>query len=140
MTTNQIEGALGGTLKGLLEAKGVSPTTGNLAMAAFGGLSTVGVALPFSRHQESQADEFGLTHMAKAGYDPKEAVEFWNRFAQLGSSGPTLLSDHPATPAREADLRGRLPEAEQLYQAAPQKYGAGEAVPAAYRQKPAPKK
>jgi predicted Zn-dependent protease len=78
--------------------------------------------------------------MAKAGYDPKEAVAFWNRFAALGSAGPTLLSDHPATPAREADLRARLPQAEQLYQAAAQKYGAGEQVPPAFRQMPAPKK
>jgi predicted Zn-dependent protease len=136
MTTQQLEGAVGQGLGALLQAKGVAPTTTNMAMAAYGGLSTVGVTLPFSRGQESQADEFGLTAMAKAGYDPEEAVKFWNRFAKLGSAGPTLLSDHPATPAREADLRGRLPEAQKLYQAAARKYGAGEQVPPAFRDMP----
>jgi predicted Zn-dependent protease len=137
MTTQTLEGVVGQSLGAVLQAKGVSPTTGNLAMAAFGGLSTVGVMLPFSRHQETNADEFGLTLMAKAGYDPAEAVKFWNRFAKLGDGGvPSLLSDHPATPDREKNLRDKLPQAQQLYQAAAQKSGAGEPVPPAYRQMP----
>jgi predicted Zn-dependent protease len=133
MTSSELEGLAGQTLGGFLQAKGVSPTTGNMALTAFGAGSTLLVSLPFSRHQETQADEFGLEVMAKAGYDPQEAVRFWSRFAQLGGAGPAFFSDHPASADREAHLQKLLPGAEQWYQAAPQHYGAGEPVPAAYR-------
>jgi predicted Zn-dependent protease len=89
--------------------------------------------LPFSRKQETQADEFGLEMMAKAGYDPQEAVRFWDRFSKLGGAGPAFLSDHPASADREQHLQNLLPGAQQQYQAAPHHYGAGEPVPAAYR-------
>src|SRR5258708_6652699 len=57
----------------------------------------IGGALPFSRKQESEADHIGLILMAKAGYDPRTAVEFWQRMAQImqGKPPPASLSDHP---------------------------------------------
>jgi len=58
--------------------------------------------------------------MARAGYDRREALEFWQRFAsyiqeQGGSKVPSLLSDHPVNSKRIADIQGWLPEAEQQY-------------------------
>jgi predicted Zn-dependent protease len=116
-----------------LQAKGMNASTLTMGMAAFGMASQVGVLLPFSRKHESEADYLGLTYMAKAGYDPAEAVLFWQRFSTLGGGGqPAWLSTHPASAARASDLKAHLGEANRLYAAAPEKHGAGEAVPARY--------
>ncbi len=67
-------------------------------MGALGAGAKYGSTLPFSREQESEADHIGLLYMARAGYDPRQAVAFWQRMdAQLGKgSPPQFLSDHPA--------------------------------------------
>ena len=90
--------------------------TQQLAMAAFGIGSQVGVLLPFSRLHESEADHLGLIFMAMAGYDPNYAVQFWQRMAsQSKSSPPEFLSTHPSDETRIADLKKLLPEAMQYY-------------------------
>ena len=74
--------------------------------------------LAFSRSQESQADGLGLTYMARAGYDPAEAITFWQRMtAATGRGGkpPAFLSTHPPDQQRIADLQAKLPEAERIY-------------------------
>jgi predicted Zn-dependent protease len=94
---------------------------GQLAMVALGGIGKVGVELPFSRKQESEADHVGLLYMARAGYDPEEAVRFWERFAAShgdASQGISLLRTHPVDSQRIADLRSWLPEAKAEYQRA----------------------
>src|SRR5512134_61021 len=71
--------------------------TQDLFMTAFGVGSQVGILLPYSRLQESEADRLGLIFMAMAGYDPREAVGFWKRMS-AGKKGapPEFLSTHPA--------------------------------------------
>jgi metalloendopeptidase OMA1, mitochondrial len=119
----------GVTLAAMLEAKGVQPTTANLAMTAYGVGSQIGVMLPYSRNHELEADRLGLMYMAKAGYDPQEAVAFWQRFAGLGNGGtPGFLSTHPASDDRARALTALLPEARTLYEHS-SKFGAGAAVP-----------
>jgi predicted Zn-dependent protease len=87
-----------------------------LAMAAFGAGATVGFILPYSRLHESEADHIGLILMARAGYDPRAAVPFWERMNQApGSRPPELLSTHPAPETRIADIKARLPEALPYY-------------------------
>lgn len=86
------------------------------AMVAYGVGSQVGVALPFSREHESEADHIGLIYMARAGYQPEEAVLFWERFSQYakssgGSGTPGFLRTHPLDEVRIRQLRGWLPEA-----------------------------
>ncbi len=77
-----------------------------------------GVALPFSRFHESEADRVGLEYMAKAGYDPREALALWQRMNQLsGSRPPELLSDHPNPENREKDLAKQMDKALALYNA-----------------------
>jgi predicted Zn-dependent protease len=88
------------------------------AMAAYGLGSTVGVALPFSRSQESEADHIGLILMAKAGYDPEAAIGLWQRMEQDEHSGrpPEWLSTHPNPDTRQQDIRGWIAEAMKYYQ------------------------
>jgi predicted Zn-dependent protease len=94
-----------------------SEGTKKLFGAAFGVGTQVGVLLPYSRLQESEADHLGLIFMAMAGYDPREAVGFWQRMdAQKdGGSVPEFLSTHPAGSTRVEDIRSLIPEAMKYY-------------------------
>jgi len=89
-------------------------TIGNTVL----GLGTqYGVMLPFSRKQELEADRLGLVFMAIAGYDPNQALPFWERMSQQGSSVPEFMSTHPSDATRIADIKKDLPEALSYYQA-----------------------
>jgi predicted Zn-dependent protease len=99
------------------------PITQTAVSAIYGLGGQLGYTLPHSRAQESEADHIGLIYMARAGYDPRGAVEFWQRFAAYneqhgGSKTPSLLSDHPVDSKRIQQLQGWLPEAEKQYRAA----------------------
>ena len=88
--------------------------------AALGAGVSVGILLPFSRLHESEADRLGLIFMAKAGYDPRRAVDFWRRMAaKAGKSGkggpPEFLSTHPAGATRISQIRKWMPEALKYY-------------------------
>jgi len=76
-----------------------------------------GSSLPFSRKQESEADHIGLIYMARAGYDPRQAVLFWKRMqrASAGKEPPEFLSDHPSDAHRVERVGHWLPEAERAY-------------------------
>ena len=88
--------------------------------AALGLGAQVGVELPFSRRQESEADHIGLILMAKAGYDPVAALDFWKRMAAQSKGGtPGFLSDHPTDENRIADIQKEMPEAQRAYAGAP---------------------
>ncbi|HOJ05143.1 MAG TPA: M48 family metallopeptidase [Bacteroidota bacterium] len=103
----------------LSEALATKPAeTRALYMTAFGLGAQVGVLLPFSRTHESEADRLGLIFMAMAGYDPNEAVTFWQRMAASkgGQAPPEFLSTHPSDATRIGDIRKHLPEALGYYQ------------------------
>jgi predicted Zn-dependent protease len=91
--------------------------TKDLFMQAYGAGANVGILLPYSRLQESEADRIGLTLMARAGYDPRQAIPFWERMSKQegGSRPPELLSTHPAPTTRIADIKKYLPEALPYY-------------------------
>lgn len=90
--------------------------TQQLWMTAFGVGAQYGALLPFGRKQESEADHLGLIFMAIAGYDPSEAVTFWQRMAATGGAKPPeFLSTHPSDATRIADIKKELPEALSYY-------------------------
>ncbi|MDB6019057.1 MAG: Peptidase Ste24p [Pedosphaera sp.] len=99
------------------QVSGASALTQTGVTAAYGLGSQVGIALPYNRKQESEADHIGLVYMARAGYDPQVALDFWQRFAQYsqqqgGSGGPAFLRDHPVDSVRIQQIRQWIPEAE----------------------------
>ena len=73
--------------------------------------------LHYSRGQELESDRLGLMFMAMAGYDPNEAVGFWQRMGaqNKGGSPPEFLSTHPADATRIAAIRNAIPEAMKYY-------------------------
>jgi predicted Zn-dependent protease len=93
----------------------LSPETQALIMSAYGVSTTLGATLPFSRKNEFEADKYGTKLMAIAGYNPEEAVEFWQRMMNLSGGGvtPQFLSTHPSNANRIRELRKMIPEAKQ---------------------------
>lgn len=111
--------ALGGQAAALaLESKGARATAQAFSLA-YGVGSQVGVLLPFSRMHESEADTLGIIFMAMAGFDPNQAVPFWERMAAQqekgGKNTPDFLRTHPSDQARIANIRRKLPEALKYY-------------------------
>jgi predicted Zn-dependent protease len=86
-------------------------------MAALGAGAQYGVLLPFSREHESEADAMGLIYMARAGYDPREAIAFWERMEQAGgNSPPEFMSTHPSHGTRIEQLKQLMPKAVAEYE------------------------
>lgn len=105
-----------------------------LLSVAYGAGAKYGVTLPNSRTQEAEADTIGLQLMAKAGYDPREAPSFWQRFASVktGEQTPEFFSTHPSDANRAAALREQLPKVMSYYEAAEVKYATGEIIEVPY--------
>ncbi|MDB4987049.1 MAG: peptidase [Myxococcaceae bacterium] len=96
-----------------------NPTTRTLAIGALGAGSQVGVLLPFSRLQESEADKLGQKLMADAGFDPHESLTLWQNMAALGGAGgPAILSDHPTDGNRLKALQDSLDSVMPLFEQA----------------------
>ncbi|WP_336513868.1 M48 family metallopeptidase [Pollutibacter soli] len=91
--------------------------TQQLFMAAYGIGSNVGVLLPYSRKQELEADQYGLIFAAMAGYNPQEAVSFWQRMASMsgGQKPPELLSTHPSDQTRIEKVQQYAKQAMKYY-------------------------
>ena len=85
-------------------------------MGALGAGAQYGVLMPFSRNHESEADHIGLLYMARAGYDPRESINFWRRMEESAQSQPPeFLSDHPSHGTRIQQLKEWMPEALKEY-------------------------
>lgn len=94
-----------------------SKMTRELALAAFGLGAQVGLMLPYSRLHETEADQLGLFFMALAGYDPRTAVNFWERMMESRTNAPPpeFLSTHPSDKARIEKLQEIMPQALEYY-------------------------
>ncbi|MDP3073162.1 MAG: M48 family metallopeptidase [Opitutaceae bacterium] len=109
------------------DASTTDPQTRQLYDLAFGGataLVTVGRVLPHSRANESEADRMGAIYAARAGYDPRAAITFWQKMAAQkqaadnkgGGTLSLLLSTHPADDKRIADLKALMPSVVPIYE------------------------
>lgn len=104
----------------LLQSQGASSSDRAAAGGVYGTLSTTGVLLPFSRNQELQSDRIGTVYMAKAGYNPREAVALWQRFSAYKEKSsnekvPAFLSTHPLDSTRIKKLTEFMPVALKSY-------------------------
>ncbi|MEW6296468.1 MAG: M48 family metallopeptidase [Thermodesulfobacteriota bacterium] len=97
-----------------------APSPGQQQLLALLGVGAqVGVVLPFSRAQEREADLLGVELMARAGFDPRQSLQLWQRMSQAGGPRPPeFLSTHPSSETRMADLEARLPAVLPLYEQA----------------------
>jgi predicted Zn-dependent protease len=78
--------------------------------------SNLALALPNSRMQESEADKLGLIFMSMAGYNPEEAIPFWQRMAAVNKNKtPEFLSTHPSDATRIKTLSALIPEIKKTY-------------------------
>jgi predicted Zn-dependent protease len=94
---------------------GTSSATQNLFLQSYGIGSNLGL-LKYSRKHESEADKIGLVFMAMAGYNPQEAIAFWQRMSKLGGGGGLeMLSTHPSDETRVKDLQKFMPTALKYY-------------------------
>jgi len=99
-------------LAGAAAATGASEGATNVANM----VGQVTFQLPFSRDQESEADEIGLELMARAGYDPHAALTLWKKMSAAEQTGtPQFLSTHPAPKDRIKDIEKILPRVLPLY-------------------------
>ena len=90
--------------------------TQNLFLQSYAIGSQVGAMLPWSRQQETEADQYGLIFAAMAGYDPREAIPFWQRMSAAGgASQPEFLSTHPSDKTRIRKLNQFMTEALKYY-------------------------
>ena len=90
--------------------------TKSLFLMSYGIGSQVGAMLPWPRQQETEADKYGLIFAAMAGYDPREAIPFWQRMSEAGGdSPPEFLSTHPSDETRLKNLKKFMPEALKHY-------------------------
>jgi predicted Zn-dependent protease len=117
------EGLLAAGVGLVLDAATQSSQNRDLVLGGYGLLSGGGL-LAFSRAHESEADYIGIRYAAKAGYNPRAAITFWQSMEQEGKSGrmPAFLSTHPSNERRIADLQQWMPTVMPLYEKARLRY------------------
>ncbi len=102
-----------------MQVAGASGMVGAGTLALLGMGAQVGILLPFSRTQESEADLLGLDLMSRAGFDPRQSVTLWQNMQKAGGGKPPeLLSSHPSDATRIAQLQRRIPQDMPAYQQA----------------------
>ena len=122
MTQAEIIAGAGQLLQAGLQTKITDPNLMKAVQLAYGAGTTVGVTLPHSREQESEADHMGLVFAARAGYDPRAAITFWKKMiaAQKSGAGSGVLarwlSDHPADEQRIQALEALMPQVMPMYE------------------------
>ena len=109
----------------------VSSATGGI-IGSGSALSEIGYFLPFSRFQETEADELGLRFMTLAGYKPESSVSFWMNLknysqklekykskhdigARFLRNLPQVLRTHPITENRIKNLNRLIPKVKMEY-------------------------
>lgn len=98
---------------------GIAGAFGDLAGALVEEGLKAFIVNPQSQSKELEADSLGLMIMAKAGYDPESAIEFWSRLEHVPEFdqglGGQFLSSHPSTKERTQHLLKALPPAVEAY-------------------------
>ena len=116
--TKQQNQQIGTNILGSVLNQAVGNGIGNVASAVAGQYFSFR-NLKYSRDNETEADYMGLIFAAMAGYDPQQAIPFWKRMSQGGSTNKSdIFSDHPSDAKRIAALQQEMPKALEYYKAA----------------------
>ncbi|MGP8290314.1 M48 family metallopeptidase [Vreelandella zhanjiangensis] len=101
-------------------ASGMQSPGGQQLMGVLGMGAQYGIALPFSRRHESEADVIGLDLMAQAGFDPRQSVTLWENMqaASGGGAPPAWMSTHPSQGQRIEGLQANMDRALATYEQA----------------------
>ncbi len=104
-------------LNAALQGGAASSSTIEVMNTVYGVSANLGILLPYSRSQEYEADQIGLMLMAKAGYDPRQAPNFFRNMLSAKKAGrtPVFLSTHPADEERIQKINQLIPQAMQYY-------------------------
>jgi metalloendopeptidase OMA1, mitochondrial len=129
MSEAMVISGLGALGSAAVETKTQDPRMRQVFEVAYGGATTLGRVLPHSRGNESEADRMGAVYAARAGYDPRAGITFWQKMtaqknadAKAGGKLASLLSTHPADEKRIADLKALMPQVVPIYEANRGKY------------------
>ncbi len=104
---------------GTLASTAIGATGSAMGQNLFGQAFSMGqnIYVPtYSRKNEYEADKIGLFYMAKAGYDPRAAIEVWKRAAMKKGGASSIFASHPASGERAKKLEFYLPQAMEIYQ------------------------
>jgi len=124
MSEAMVIAGVGAVGSAVVDTKTQDPQMRQMFELAYGGLATVGRVLPHSRNNESESDRMGAIYAARAGYDPRAAITFWQKMvaqkqaggAAAGGALSALLSTHPADEKRIADLKALMPQVMPIYE------------------------
>lgn len=130
MSEAMVISGVGAVGSAVVESKTQDPQTKQLFELAYGGVATVGRVLPHSRSNESEADRMGALYAARAGYDPRASITFWQKMmaqkqaSEKGGGGglSAIFSTHPADEKRIADLKALMPSVLPVYEQNKGKY------------------
>jgi len=111
----QKAGLVGALLQVGMGVAGINKQTAQTVNQVYGQSATLGYIKPYSRQNETAADSIGLMLMAEAGYDPRAALTFWNKFGKHNQRIPEYMSTHPAPASRIANIKKLMPDAMALY-------------------------
>lgn len=99
-----------------IAASGTGTVQNAFSRAIYEGIN---LYIPFySRGNESEADRIGIMYTAKAGYNPKAAVDLWYRACKKRGDIYSLYASHPTSCSRAKNLEKLLPEAMAEYERA----------------------
>ncbi len=113
----KVSEAIGQQLVVSLAAAGTKSPEQNAALA--NQVAQILYTLPHSREKEAEADKIGLELMARAGYDPRAAINVWRKMSTVsGQSTPEFMSTHPSHASRIAELTALQPIVQPLYSSA----------------------
>lgn len=112
----RMSAAMAAQAGGQIGAIAIGASAGSGASQVFGQMygigAQVGVLLPHSRAQESEADEVGMILAAKAGYEPSGALSLWRKMdayaKSKGQNTPGFLSTHPTTGDRIEAIQSKM--------------------------------
>lgn len=90
---------------------------GSLGADTLGAASKYALTLPFSRDHERQADAIGCELMARAGYNPFEAVSVWEKMSKNSETKmPEIMSTHPSHESRIEELKAIAKKLTPIYE------------------------